>query len=268
MLDVGQGDGMILRFPNGINCLVEGGSSDGSGVGQYRLEAGLKSLGISGVDYVFISHGDQDHNSGVLEMLERKERSVRIKTLVLPCRSVWDENLQALAEAAWENGARVATMEAGEMLEQGEVRLTCLQPGEGDLLVPGNAASMVLALNYRDFDLLLTGDVEADGESLLEERLESVAHGTSYDVLKVAHHGSRNSSGELFLEKVSPRCALISAGKGNLYGHPHEETLERLGAAGCKVYNTQTDGAITIQTDGQRMYVRTMIQERKSAKTE
>ena len=88
---------------------------------------------------------------------------------------------------------------------------------------PGNGASLVLDISCGDFDMLLTGDVEGEGEEALEQRLKK-----TYDVLKTAHHGSRNSTSESFLQKASPSAALISAGRDNRYGHPHQETVDRL----------------------------------------
>ena len=103
--------------------------------------------------------------------------------------------------------------------------------------------------------MLFTGDVEGKGEEYLAERLS----GNIYDVLKVAHHGSGNSTGEKFLENVTVHVALISAGKNNLYGHPHRETLERLVASECRIYNTQEDGAVMIRTDGCKMWIDTVL---------
>ena len=129
--------------------------------------------------------------------------------------------------------------------------MTCLQPGEGDELEPGNGASLVLDLSCGDFDMLLAGDVEGEGESLLMERLEK-----TYEVLKAAHHGSRNSTCEDFLERAGPQAALISAGRDNRYGHPHQETLDRLDRAGCSVWQTAQSGAVTIVTDGRTVSIR------------
>ena len=110
----------------------------------------------------------------------------------------------------------------------------------------GNAGSMVLDVSFGKFDMLLTGDVEEKGEEILIQNLDR----KSYDVLKVAHHGSKNSTSEAFLKLVQPKISLISAGKDNSYGHPHEETLERLREIGSGVYQTMDYGAIMMETDG------------------
>ena len=117
--------------------------------------------------------------------------------------------------------------------------------------MPGNGASLVLDVSCGAFDMLLTGVVEGEGEEVLAQRLEK-----TYDVLKVAHHGSKNSTSEELLRQASPDVALISAGRDNRYGHPHKETMERLSQAGCLVYQTARSGAVTIRTDGRKMSIR------------
>lgn len=257
MLDVGQGDGIYMRGPSGMHYFVDGGSSDVKKVGKYRIESFLKSRGVGTLDYVFLSHGDGDHIGGIRELLERQDVGIRIRTLVLPVENVWDDALKEIGEIALFYGTQVVVMEAGEELSEGEFRIRCLQPGNEFTEESGNGASMVLQVEYKDFDMLLTGDVEGKGEELLVfgGALESV------DVLKVAHHGSKNSTKDDFLDLVRPKIALISAGRENSYGHPHMETIKRLKKAGIIIYNTQESGAVTIRTDGRRMHVEVVAEK-------
>lgn len=250
MLDVGQGDGIFLKGPAGGTYLIDGGSSDVKKVGRYRIEPFLKSQGVSKIDYAFISHGDSDHMNGVEELISRQKIGVRIGTLVLPVQEVWDDHLKELAYKAKNAGVKVAVIQPGQNLTEGDMSITCLQPGAGKKIEPGNAASMVLAVRYGGFDMLLTGDVEEDGEENLTNLLTSQYSDSTWEVLKVAHHGSKNSSCEEFLDSVCPKYALISAGQDNRYGHPHQETLERLKDAGSKIYSTQDHGAIVITVNG------------------
>ncbi len=259
VLDVGQGDGIFMKGPNGGTYLVDGGSSDVKKVGQYRLEPFLKSQGVGTLDYVLISHGDSDHMNGVVELIERQDIGVKIRTLVLPVQEVWDEALEELAKKAQSFGIRVVTIEAEESIREGEMTLTCIQPGNMEMetadsteLQSGNAASMVLAVQYGEFDMLLTGDVEEEGEEQLTKRLEEQYQNDVWEVLKVAHHGSKNSSTEEFLGQVRSVYALISAGQENRYGHPHQETIERLADVGSKIYSTQENGAIIVGVEGGR----------------
>ena len=115
----------------------------------------------------------------------------------------------------------------------------------------GNETSMTLDISYLDFDMLFTGDVEKEGEELLLGVLEK-----QYDILKVAHHGSKYSTSEEFLDVVEPKLGLVSAGENNSYGHPHKETLERLEEEGCKVWSTIESGAVTIVTDGETLNIK------------
>ena len=246
MLDVGQGDGLVIRGPEGKTYFMDGGSSDVKKVGEYRIEPYLLSQGIGSLDYVFVSHGDQDHISGIKEMVQRQKTGVTIKRLVLPTQTVWDDALKELAELAAEEGIPVFTMEKGQYLTEGKLSLTCIQPGKGEMEETGNSASLVLALRYGDFDMLFTGDVEGEGEKHLVDHLQREYSECVWDVLKTAHHGSGNSTMEEFLKTAAPKYAFISAGKNNSYGHPHKETLERLKDAGAIVYSTQEEGAVTI----------------------
>ncbi len=257
MLDVGQGDCIFMRGPQGDTYLIDGGSSDVNEVGRYRMEPFLKSQGVGTLDYVFLSHGDADHYSGILELIERQRFGVRIENLVLPGNYMRSEELMDLTAKAGEAGIRVCTMDAGESIEEGKFKLLCLQPqkesGDGDVrsqknayALEDNAGSMILQVQFGNFDMLFTGDVEGEGEALLAQN----PYLTECDVLKVSHHGSKNSTSEEFLEQVRPKLALISSGLNNSYGHPHRETLERLKQIGSKIYQTAEYGAIRLETDG------------------
>jgi len=251
MLDVGQGDGFFVWGPEGKTYFIDGGSSDVGQVGKYRIEPFLKSQGVSSLDYVFISHGDSDHMSGMMEMIERQALGVRIKSLVLPPQNMQDESLRELARIAVENGTAVYEMKAGDQVTEGEMQITCIQPMAGYAGEIGNASSMVLSLTYKEFDMLFTGDVEGEGEEILKKNLT----GNRYDVLKAAHHGSKNSGDEEFLEMIKPSYTLISAGVGNRYGHPHAETIERLEGCGSRVYCTADQGAVILRTKGRDLKI-------------
>ncbi len=279
VLDVGQGDGIFMKGPKGNTYLIDGGSSDVKKVGQYRLEPFLKSQGVSKLDYVLISHGDGDHMNGVEELIERQDIGVKIGTLVLPVKEVWDETLEELAGKARNHGIRVVVIEPGQSIREGEMVITCIQPGNVEIksedaesrqekavpetgntglgstgLESGNEASMVLAVQYGEFDMLFTGDVEGEGEKQLTKELEESYLDCTWEVLKVAHHGSKNSSTEEFLRQVQPAYALISAGQGNRYGHPHQETVKRFADVGSRVYSTQENGAIIVDVvEGEKL---------------
>lgn len=251
MLDVGQGDAIFLRGPKGNTYLIDGGSSDVEGLGKYRMEPFLKSQGVGTLDYVFVTHGDTDHCSGIEEMLKRQDVGVEIRRLVLPANWKEDDALIELAQIAKESGVPVVMIEAGKCIAEGKLQLECIQPATSDLHLSGNAGSLVLSAEFGEFSMLFTGDVEAEGENVLVRRLA----GQRFTVLKVAHHGSKNSTTEAFLQNVKPEVAIISAGEGNSYGHPHKETIRRLQNTGCQILETVKNGAITLQTDGNTLTI-------------
>ncbi len=266
MLDVGQGDGIFIQSPSGATCFVDGGSSDVKQVGKYRIEPFLKSRGVDRLDYVFISHGDSDHLNGIREMIERQDVGIRIDHLVLTPRKTWDEGLLSLAQAAVDCDVPVDVLETGQAFRAGDLSLTCLWPAAEPPREDGNELSMVLALSYKDFDMLFTGDLGQEEETRLLENLQTFYPGRNFEILKVAHHGSKNSTSREFLEAVRPAYALISAGRNNQYGHPHAETLERLKEAGSRICTTQEAGAITVRVnkEGNRFSVEKYLEaERK-----
>ena len=259
VLDVGQGDCIYIRGDQ-EDYLVDGGSSDVSSAGIYRIEPYLLANAVDTLDYVFATHGDEDHINGIRELLENQDLGVRIRNLVLPSEGYLDEKLLELAETARKNGTRTAVMRAGDKITEktGKTELKCLGPVEGTKLEPGNEASLVMELTYGDFCMLLTGDVEGQGEESLYKEGEL----PQCDVLKAAHHGSCDSTTAEFLKAAQPKVTVISAGVDNRYGHPHEETLERLREAGCSVYSTQENGTLTVRTDGQKVKLSGYVREK------
>ena len=248
-LDVGQGDGICMELPDGSVYLMDGGSSDVSKVGNYRLVPFLKAKGIRKIDAVFLSHGDADHINGIAGLLEEKQMS--IDCICLPAGAEQEEFVE-IRDLARARNISVRTIQAGDFWENNGAKFWCLNPA--DVTASGNAASMVLYMEYQDFSMLLTGDLEGEGEKSVAALLRSNAI-TGISVLKVAHHGSKNSTKEEFLRQCSPAVAVISCGEHNTYGHPHKETLERLNDMGTAVYRTDCSGAVQITVSGSRMKV-------------
>lgn len=256
ILDVGQGECIFVQ-EGSFSCLIDGGSSSENQVGKYRIEPFLKAKGIDELDYVFVSHGDSDHISGIEEMLKRQKVGIQIKCLVFPEESVWSEELYELARMANVNGVKTFVMHAGNTVAGKQLKIKCLYPdGAVEQIEIGNATSMVLDLSYGEWNMIATGDIEKEGEKKLISLLNS-----RYDVLKVSHHGSKYSTTEEFLGKVLPKVAVVSAGEDNSYGHPHDETLKRLGEKGCEIYITKDSGAIRIQIDKEKMCLEEYVEK-------
>ena len=258
MMDVGQGDGIYIRTPKGRHILIDGGSSSISEVGRYRIIPFLASRGISELDYVFVTHGDGDHLSGVREMLEQQELGITINTLILPPKSMWDDMLWEIAHIASENNTRVRSVVPGQGIKEGEFQLVSLAPTVNHIGPVGNDTSLVLSLSYNKFSMLFTGDAEERLEAwLVDSHISS-----EYTVLKVGHHGSRTSSSEIFLSAIRPQISLISSGVNNRFGHPHQDVVERLEKFGSYIYQTNEEGAVFLRTDGERLKIDTFLRKK------
>ena len=255
MLDVGQGDGVFLRLPSGVTCLYDGGSSNVKGVGERRILPFLQSEGVRTLDYILISHMDQDHISGLKELIEdsRGEGGIRIGHGVLPDLAVRDESYQEMEQLLEEAGIPVVYMGAGDSLREQEFDFVCLWPERGEKSEDRNDLSLTLMAEYGEFQMLLTGDIGTE----VEQRLVASGRLTKVEVLKVAHHGSRYSSTEGFLKAVRPVVSLISCSATNRYGHPGEETLKRMQEVGSKVLITKDCGAVKVWTDGEGVRIHT-----------
>lgn len=259
-LDVGQGDCCLIQTESGVNYLVDCGSSSRSRVGQYVLLPALKYYGIHKLDGVFLSHPDVDHMNGILELLELAENNhLKVGQLILPAveedaRAEEFGEILAAADAMYQNRGevRVAWLGAGESWDCGDVRFLCLNPRKGYSAAEGNAYSECIYGDFGSFSLLLTGDVEGAGETALAAELQRLGI-NSVTMLKAAHHGSRNSTSAEFLKQLHAQAVVISCGKNNRYGHPHEELLERLEQAESHVFRTDQGGAVILRTEGDRV---------------
>lgn len=259
-LDVGQGDGIVITAGD-FNILIDGGSTDIKDLGKYRLEPYLKSRGISKIDYAFVSHGDMDHISGLVYLMG-EARGIRIENLVLPYLGRGDEAYEPLRQLAKQHGVSVYDMSAGDVLSLAGLRISCLYPGKQETADDRNEHSLVLKVDYGNCHVLLTGDMSRKGEAhLLEETgLYNQKELYNIQILKVAHHGSKYSSSEEFLQNIKPRWAILSYGQDNRYGHPHQEVVERMEKQGIQTIHTAWNGAITLISDGERVWWEVFIE--------
>ena len=251
-LDIGQGDCCVLKMPGGENFLIDGGSSNKKNTAVYQILPYLKNQGIAILDGIFVSHTDQDHISGIEELLElcaQKLTTVRVKNLILPD---WDttggeyEKLKMLAE---QTGIRVQTVREGNLLKTKEAQIEILAPENGADGSDTNEDGMVMKVHFGKFRGLFTGDIGAETEKKLLDSMEDV------DFLKVAHHGSKYSTCQGFLDVVSPEIAVISCSAKNTYGHPSADTIKKLEDCGAQVEYTMKNGAITVRTDGEGIWL-------------
>ncbi len=263
MLDVGQGDGLVLSVSSGkafsreTVFLSDGGSSDVRGVGRYRILPYLKQRGISRIEGIFVSHPDDDHENGVEELLRMAAEGggPDIGCLLLPEWMREDPAAEDLLRLSAEAAVPVRWLSEGDRIcisgHTPSVEIRVLHPLVSGGAREGNAGSLVLAVSYGSFSALLTGDLEGEGEEDVIPYLSDIS------CLKAAHHGSRFSTGDRFLSGTKPELALISCGADNRYGHPHDELLERLQASGADIKRTDRDGAVTVESDGSSFTVST-----------
>lgn len=278
-MDVGQGDGVLLRTSGHGGILIDGGSSSNKRVGEYVMVPVLKYYGVSEVEYAFVSHGDADHVSGLEYLLNEEQSGVHVVNLVLPEYGDQDA-LQELKSEATANNVNIIYMKPGDNITYNHqhaetINIECLYPDEeaGQGVLDTNNLSMILKTtitwDVREADienlnkssdsdaslsLLFVGDAGIAAEKRLIElygknSLGEISDSIACDILKVGHHGSRNSSGSDFLKRVSAMYGIISCGKDNRYGHPHAETLERLKMADTKYMTTKEHGAIILSIE-------------------
>mgnify|MGYP006282111945 CR=1 FL=1 len=234
--DVGQGDS-VLMSKGSMQVLVDGGKGD-------RV---LSCLGRQmpfwdrQIEVVINTHAEEDHMGGLGEVLER----YRVEKVIVSGLGGGDSWI------AEDSGVEVYEAKKGDLIKVGEVEFEVLWPEKKEGRVLGasslNEQSLVLLASYGRFDWLLTGDIGVETEKSLEGLVD-------VEVLKVAHHGSKFSSSERFLEKVAAELAVIQVGR-NSFGHPTEQVIDRLKASGAKVMRNDIDGDIKVVSDGEKWWV-------------
>lgn len=246
-LYVGQGDCCVItcgKTAIAIDC----GSSDEKQLYKYTVEPYLNYNGYEAFDYVFLSHADADHISGIEEYLA--ENGAGKTRIFIP--SLEDgSGFQEIKATANENA--VTEIPCGSKISLGEIRFTCLYPDSENREKSENETSMVIHLSYGDFSMLFMGDLPQEYEQYVLKNMDKYNLCKDIDILKAGHHGSRSSSGKELLETVKPEFAFISCAPNNSYGHPHAETLERLKAVKSKCLITAEEGEIAVEIKESRL---------------
>ncbi|MBO4873608.1 MAG: DNA internalization-related competence protein ComEC/Rec2 [Lachnospiraceae bacterium] len=255
---VGQGDSHLLQLPDGHSYLLDGGSSYSETEGTDTILPALRFYGIRRLEYVMVSHCDADHMNGLDEVLA--EPSLTIGGLILPSAYRGSVRSASLIRAAGDRNIPVLFLGEGWAWQDGDCFFEVLYPADEAERDPDNESSLVLKLTRQNFSALFTGDLGFAGEEYLLNRQPDAIRNLSW--LKVAHHGSRYSSAAAFLKLASPRIAFISCGRGNRYGHPAQETLNRLKETGTLVLRTDRDGALELSvSDSGEMKISQYIKE-------
>ena len=254
-IDVGQGDSTLIVTPQGKNILIDGGGNENYDVGKNILLPYLLDRKVTNLDYVIISHFDTDHVGGILTVIEE----LNVKKVIIGKQYESSENYEKFLRIVKEKNLLVKQVQKGDNINiEKHIQIKVLFPEKEKIEENNiNNNSLVFKLMYKDFSILFTGDIER----ISEERLVKLYSNTNIlksTILKVAHHGSKTSSIQEFLELAQPKIALIGVGKNNLYGHPNQEIIERLKTIGIKIYRTDIDGEITIEVN-KRIKIKKML---------
>jgi competence protein ComEC len=255
-LDVGQGDGILAQFPTGQSLVVDtGGSATGFDIGARVVRPALWALGVRRPDYLAVTHGDIDHAGGALSLLDEMRPREVWEGVPVPSNAA----MSRLRVSAHDRGVTWARLAAGQSFEFGSVGIQVINPPVPDWerRVTRNDDSLVLSVTFGDVGVLLTGDISTAVEEALPMDVLMAPGQPRLRLLKAAHHGSRTSSSEALIGRWLPQAVLISVGRGNTFGHPAAEVLARYDQQGVDVFRTDRDGAISLETDGRVVIVRT-----------
>lgn len=259
MMDVGQGDALLVTLPDGKTLLVDSGGVSLNGefdIGDRVLGPALRARGIARLDYLAITHGDPDHIGGAATIV----RDFRPTEIWYGTYVNNHEPSMALQAAALKTRSTWRWLLAGDRLEIGGVELRVHHPGPADWQRQKvrNDDSLVIELRFGRVSALLTGDIGRDVEEALAIQLDVLP----IVVLKSPHHGSSTSSSDEFMQKLRPRVVLISCGRANPYGHPVPHVLGRYATTDSRVYRTDLDGQVELTTNGFSLRVETFTGRR------
>jgi competence protein ComEC len=240
-VDVGQGDCTFIKSSAGKTVLIDGGGTEGkddndNNIGESTVIPFLYDYGVSKVDMVIATHGHQDHIQGLIPVL----KNMKVGKLIIP-DSPDDKGLRKIIK-----------------IVDDLTRFEVMHPYKGFEIDKSsiNNCSLVLKLSYKKTNMIFTGDIEKEVEDLLfKENVDLKA-----DVIKIAHHGSPNSTTAEFLDYIKPAAAIISVGKNN-FGHPDKVVLDRMKVRGIKLYRTDQCGALILKSDGNKITVKRTIGE-------
>lgn len=238
--DVGQGDAIFIETPDKKQILIDGGPD----LSVLEKIGKIMPFYDRYIDIVVLTHPEADHLNGLIEIIKRYDVGAIITTGIIRDTDQYKEWVKIIGQ----KNIPLYIAQKGGVIDFGnDIGLNILYPFDnisGQKLSDSNNYSIVSKLIYKNFDLLLTGDIEKS----VENKLINSNADLSSDILKIAHHGSKTSSGEEFLKAINAALAVIEVGKDNSYGHPHPEVLERL--KNLQIFQTGKDGDIEIISDG------------------
>ncbi len=237
-IDVGQGDCTLLINKGKTLMIDTGGSTSPSyDVGENIVHKYLLYKGINKIDYLMLSHFDADHCQGAIFLL----KNMKVKNLIISIQPENSEFYEEITNICIQKNTNIMYVKKGNKFKIANLDIEILHPNNNFIAENKlNNNALVCKINYYNFKMLFTGDIEKIAESqLLDEEL-------SADLLKVGHHGSKTSTTQEFLNKVNPQIALIGVGENNKFGHPNDDVIKRLQEKGVKIFRTDLNGEINI----------------------
>jgi len=248
-LDVGQGDSIFIETPQHHQILIDGGANSSA---LQKMSSFMPFFDRT-IDLVILTHPEKDHMQGLIDILQRYKADYILWTGVKkqdPEYYAWMDILTKQKNM----GAKIIIAEYGQRITAGNVFIDTLHPFESlenkELKETSNDAGVVARLIFGKNSFLFTGDMSGN----LEKEFVREDINVDSNVLKVAHHGSKYSTSEEFLQNVNPEIAVISVGAENSYGHPTPETLQRLEKFGIKIFRTDKDGTVEVSSDGENIF--------------
>ena len=240
-IDVGQGDSTFIETPHNKTILIDGGGSlsESFDVGEKTLLPYILDRGYTKIDYIFITHFDQDHVGGILTLL----KEIKIGKIFIGEQFEECENYDKFINIVKQEKLEVTKIKKGDKIIIDNIIFNILFPDIENPIEENslNNNSIVMQMKYKSITALFTGDIEEIAEEqIIKENIEA-------DILKIAHHGSKTSSTQKFLEKVKPKIALIGVGENNKFGHPNIEVIKRLEKLKTKIFKTAQNGEITMK---------------------
>lgn len=238
-LNVGQGDSALIESPNGVQVLIDAGKGDA----VIKELENIMPFWDRDIDILVLSHGDLDHIGGFFDILD----SYEVGQIIRADTVIDSKYLEELLRKARDSGISIQELGEGDkiILDQTNGIYFDIYSPVKESLLDENETSLVMELIYHENEFLFTGDATTETElNLIKKYSDKI----NSDILKVGHHGSKTSTSELFLEKVTPDYSILSYGE-NSYGHPNSEVLERLGKLGGQIFETKDRATIVARSD-------------------